>query len=278
MLWLSYWYWYCSWKGGLDMSLWTPSRIKPALSEDRNWRLCAPRGLSELYFDNCSITQIAEKCRPWIWCIVDVGNLASSGIARSLSAENRKGILSLFCPLEAGQGRILLQNVTFLKGEKRSHLVWWGDFRAASPPRASPCTSRVIKGRASRSPLRESEVRPAVRDFPPLWHGGVCAGLGEPLCCQERRSWQDIVHSARGARQLRQSGLLPEAPAASVTQRSKAEVSGGSGASARRDGPVPRHEMTWARLLPGAQNNVFTCTFARANSDKLANVSTCLIG
>lgn len=93
--------------------LWTPSRIKPALSGTVT-ALCT-RGLSELYFDNCSITQIAEKCQPWIpmhyWC----WPFASSGIARSLSAENRKGILSLFCPLEAGQGGILLQNVTSLQ-------------------------------------------------------------------------------------------------------------------------------------------------------------------
>lgn len=44
--------------------LWTPSRIKPALSGTVT-ALCT-HGLSELYFDNCSITQIAEKCQPWI--------------------------------------------------------------------------------------------------------------------------------------------------------------------------------------------------------------------
>nr|CAI9699245.1 unnamed protein product [Rangifer tarandus platyrhynchus] len=81
----------------------------------------------------------------------------------------------------------------------------------ASPPRASPCTaSRVIKGRASRSPPRESEVRArgAKRDFPLLAntrrrHGA--SGALSVAAVKARLTEYRFIRRG-GARQLRQIG------------------------------------------------------------------------
>lgn len=87
-----------------------------------------------------------------------------------------------------------------------------------------------------------------------------------------------ILIRCEGSQQLGQMGPPRRcgAPAAFATQRQ--EKRGRVFANARRDGLSQRHEMTRARLQPGCPEQCVHVYFCRANSDKLSNVSTCLIG
>lgn len=183
-------------KGQIGSVLWLSFREKPTLSV--TVMALSTYGLSELSFDNCSVTQRAENyVSSGSWCIIDVGPFLPAAL-HGLCWEQEGYSLSLLWPLEAGQSGILLQNVTSFKGEKHeSHLVIPVGYLCADSPlcRFSCTISWVIKDRHSAL-LSSSKVRAcgAKRDFPLLCkHWATSLSLkGAINSCHESTNWLDI--------------------------------------------------------------------------------------
>lgn len=197
----------------------------------------------------------------WCW------PFSSSGIAGSLSVENRKGILSLLCPLEAGQSGILLQNVTSLQR-------WKAWVTAGRPPGLFP---RGPSSAPFHGWLRTGKRAPlGVRTEPAVMQRGIFLRWANTQR-RHRASGALSIAAVKGESAFGGGIDLAWWLAAAGTKGASSPLLrasgrfGGLGQWEKRVLDVCKCRARWAQpaarndaesgCCQDAQNNAFTCTF-----------------